>query len=130
MLYYIIFNESKATMIQRDIPNSMQAFKNLVALQKIVLNFDLIYQKDPDEANVLLTTLQNKVTRLFESLPHPDDIILPTTYSYEIYYACLHNLYHNPLVLIDFGSQRRVNNGYLHVINQAAAHFNISHCDY
>ncbi|PWZ99920.1 hypothetical protein DD922_15330, partial [Staphylococcus pseudintermedius] len=48
-----------------------------------------------------------KVQSHYLQSPQPVHTHAYSPYPYDLYYCCLYNLYHNPLVSINFGSQRR-----------------------
>ncbi|ARJ50472.1 hypothetical protein [Staphylococcus lutrae] len=105
------------------IPNETEALQGLNVLLDLATQFDLIYPHDRNQAAHILEKLQEKVAVLFHNAPNPAQIDAFTHYPYDRYYTCLHHLYHHPLVFIDFGSQSKVNQGYIQVISCAQSCF-------
>ncbi|MDE9829143.1 hypothetical protein [Staphylococcus delphini] len=104
-------------------PNLMQALNVLNELLDLTTTYDLTYTRNPEHAQDILTTLKAKVQSHYQQSPQPIHTNANRPYPYDLYYFCLYNLYHNPLVPIEFGSQSKLNQSYIQQIIQTRAYF-------
>lgn len=108
------------------IPTHSEAIKHLAELLHQATFFDLHYLSKSFNDRATLDQLHELVSSYYQQAPHPDTLNFTPSYFYEAYYQCLDNLYHNPLIRIDYGNQSLVNLGYITVIQTAQQHLSIS----
>ncbi|QHW37712.1 hypothetical protein GZH82_10360 [Staphylococcus ursi] len=104
-------------------PNFVQALKVLNELLDLTTTYDLTYARDPEQAQDILTILKAKVHSYYQQSHQPVHTHAYSSYPYDLYYICLYNLYHNPLVPIEFGSQSKLNQSYIQQIIRTRAYF-------
>lgn len=106
-----------------EMPNLIQALEVLNELLDLTTTYDLTYARDPEYAQDILTNLKAKVQSHYLQSPQPVHTHAYSPYPYDLYYCCLYNLYHNPLVSINFDSQRKLNQSYIQQITRTRAYF-------
>ncbi|KIX91146.1 hypothetical protein TP70_04175 [Staphylococcus microti] len=99
-----------------------RACANLKNLLILVDHYDLSRARKNPDVETPLKALEEQVAVYFTELTHPDALPTFPFQNYDVYYACLDNLYHNPLTHVDIGNQEQVNSGYLAVIFRALHH--------
>ncbi|AVQ33694.1 hypothetical protein C7J88_05745 [Staphylococcus muscae] len=98
------------------------AIENLQALLTLVDNYDLARALKNGPIEERLKQLEDQVAQYFSEVTHPNETPSFPFPNYDVYYHCLQQLHHNPLIHVDLGSQERVNTGYVTVILQAMHH--------
>lgn len=99
-----------------------RACENLQTLLTLVDEYDLSRARKNPDVTPHLQALEDQVATYFTALDHPDTLPVFPFQNYDMYYACLNNLYHNPLTHVDIGIQEKVNSGYQAVILRALYH--------
>ncbi|MCS4486049.1 hypothetical protein [Staphylococcus americanisciuri] len=96
-----------------------RAFANLQTLLTLVDHYDLSRAQKNADVEPHLEKLKKQVSTYYTALAHPDHLTSFPFSSYDAYYICLDNLYHNPLIHVDIGCQEVINSGYLTIILRA-----------
>ncbi|WP_086428130.1 hypothetical protein [Staphylococcus cornubiensis] len=112
-----------------EIPNYMQALKVLNELLDLTTTYDFVYTRNREQAQEILATIETKVHTYYEQLPQPVYTHAYSAYPYDLFYACLHNLYHHPLVHTEFGSQSQLNQSYIQQIIRTQSYFQMPYVE-
>ncbi|UXR78038.1 MULTISPECIES: hypothetical protein [unclassified Staphylococcus] len=98
------------------------AIENLQTLLTLVDHYDLARALKNGPIEERLEQLEDQVAQYFSEVTHPNETPSCPFPNYDVYYHCLHQLQHNPLIHVDLGSQESVNTGYVTVILQTMHH--------